>query len=62
MEKRIRGLGVFMLLCFLGLFVHINNIQVLKSNSLATNPQNPRVIATELDQTRGNILSSDGVP
>ena len=61
MEKRIRRLGVFMLLCFIGLFVQINNIQVLKSNSLATNPQNPRVIATELDQTRGNILSSDGV-
>jgi hypothetical protein len=26
MEKRIRGLGAFMLLCFLGLFVQINNI------------------------------------
>src|ERR1035441_6078483 len=61
MEKRIRRLGVFMLLCFAALFVQINNIQFLKANSLATNPQNPRVIATELNQTRGSILSSDGV-
>ena len=35
MEKRIRRLGVFMLLCFAALFLQINNIQFLKANSLA---------------------------
>ncbi len=50
-----------MLLCFAALFVQLNNIQFLKANSLASSPHNPRVIASELDQTRGSILSSDGV-
>ena len=61
MEKRIRRLGVFMLICFVALFVQLNNIQVLKANSLATNPDNPREIAISLSQPRGDIVSADGV-
>jgi peptidoglycan glycosyltransferase len=60
MEKRIRRLGVFMILCFLALFLQLNNIQVLKANSLANDPQNPRIQLAERSQTRGSILSSDG--
>ena len=60
MEKRIRRLGIFMLLCLVALFVQLNNIQVLKANSLATNPQNPRVQLAARTQPRGDILSSDG--
>jgi peptidoglycan glycosyltransferase len=61
MERRIRRLGVFMVLCFLVLFVQLNNIQVFKSNTLANSPNNPRVVALARSQTRGSILSSDGV-
>ena len=61
MERRIRRLGIFMVLCFVALFLQLNNIQVLKANSLATSPSNPRVVAVELSQPRGDILSSDGV-
>ena len=43
MERRIRRLGIFMVLCFLALFVQLNNIQVFKANSLANDPNNPRV-------------------
>ena len=50
-----------MVLCFLALFVQLNNIQVIKANSLANNPANPRIVALERSQTRGSILSSDGV-
>jgi len=60
MEKRIRRLGVFMILCFLALFIQLNNIQVLKANSLANDPQNPRIEQAARSQTRGSILSSDG--
>ena len=45
MERRIRRLGIFMLLCFVALFIQLNNIQVLKANSLANAPDNPRVLA-----------------
>lgn len=61
MERRIRRLGIFMVLCFAALFVQLNNIQILKSNALANNPQNPHVLAVARSQTRGSILSSDGV-
>jgi peptidoglycan glycosyltransferase len=61
MEKRIRRLGIFMLLCLVALFVQLNNIQVLKANSLATNPANPRVQLIARSQPRGDIISADGV-
>ena len=32
MERRIRRLGVFILLCFLALFIQLNNIQVIKAH------------------------------
>ena len=61
MERRIRRLGIFMLLCFVALFIQLNNIQVFKANSLANSPNNPRVIEEQESQPRGSILSSDGV-
>jgi peptidoglycan glycosyltransferase len=61
MERRIRRLGIFMVLCFIALFIQLNNIQVIKANSLANNPENPRVQLVERSQTRGSILSADGV-
>src|ERR1039458_2828086 len=61
MEKRIRRLGIFMMLCMVALFVQLNNIQVLKANSLATSPANPRVQSAGRSQPRGDIVSADGV-
>ncbi len=50
-----------MVLCFAALFVQLNNIQVFKANSLANSPDNPRVQEVARSQTRGSILSADGV-
>jgi peptidoglycan glycosyltransferase len=61
MERRIRRLGIFMLLCFIVLFVQLNNIQIVKANSLATSSRNPRVIAVARNDPRGDILSADGI-
>src|SRR5664279_4870446 len=61
MERRIRRLGIFMVICFVALFIQLNNIQVIKSNSLAANPANPHVIAVARSQPRGDILAADGV-
>jgi peptidoglycan glycosyltransferase len=60
MEKRIRRLGIFMVLCFAALFIQLNNIQVLKAHSLATSSENPAVVLAEQTQPRGEILASDG--
>ena len=61
MERRIRWLGVVLVLCFLGLFVQLNNIQIVKAHALATSPSNPRVVQVERNDPRGDILSADGI-
>ena len=61
MERRIRRLGIFMVLCFVVLFVQLNNIQIVKANSLANSSNNPRVLAVARNDARGDILSADGV-
>ncbi len=61
MERRIRRLGIFMLLCFVALFVQLNNIQVVKATNLSTSHDNPRVQALARDNPRGEILSADGI-
>ncbi len=61
MERRIRRLGIAMIVCFAALFVQLNHIQILDANSLANNPENPHVIAVARSQPRGDILSADGV-
>ena len=60
MEKRIGILGAFMVLCFVAVFIQLNNIQVFKAHSLASSPK-PSVIEDQESQPRGAILSSDGV-
>ena len=61
MERRIRRLGIFIVLAFTALFVQLNIIQIVKANSLATARDNPRVQALARDNPRGEILSADGV-
>lgn len=61
MERRIRRLGIVMILCFVALFVQLNVIQVVKARSLATSPLNPRIQAVTRSQARGEILAADGV-
>ena len=61
MERRIRRLGIFMALCFVALFVQLNNIQVVTAHGLSTARSNPRVLALARHNPRGEILSSDGV-
>jgi peptidoglycan glycosyltransferase len=59
MARRIRWLGVGMVICFLILFLQLNNIQVVKAHQYATDPNNPAVIA-QSQQPRGVIQSADG--
>ncbi len=61
MERRIRRLGIVLLVCFAALFVQLNNIQVLKASGLANSPNNPRIQDIARSQPRGDILSSNGV-
>ncbi|HVC70498.1 MAG TPA: penicillin-binding transpeptidase domain-containing protein [Acidimicrobiales bacterium] len=60
MAPRIRWLGVGMVLCFVVLFLQLNNIQVVKAHQYADDPRNPVQINKRFDQPRGIIESADG--
>jgi peptidoglycan glycosyltransferase len=60
MGRRIRWLGIVMVVC-LGLVVaQLVNIQLVKGKQLQDSPNNPRVAAQRFDNARGEILASDG--
>jgi peptidoglycan glycosyltransferase len=60
MGRRIRWLGVIMVVC-LGLVVaQLVNIQLVKAKQLQTSPNNPEVAAQKYVNPRGMILAADG--
>jgi penicillin-binding protein A len=60
MGRRIRWLGVVMVLC-LGLVVaQLVNIQLVKAKQLQTSPFNPRVASQQYINPRGTIYAADG--
>jgi len=61
MAGRVRWLGVGMMLCFVLLFLQLNNVQVKNAHTYATSAYNPAVIQAKYDQPRGIIQSADGV-
>ena len=60
MRRRIRWLGVFMVLCFGLIAVQLVNIQFVKAHQLANSPYNPRVAVLKYDNPRGAIYAADG--
>ncbi len=60
MGRRIRWLGVIMVLCFGLVVVQLVNIQLVKAKQLSTSPDNPRVAVMADDNARGDIYAADG--
>lgn len=60
MNKQIRNLGVFLILCYVVLFVKLNQVQVLQADELNNHPENSRVIQRQFNRPRGTITSADG--
>jgi penicillin-binding protein A len=60
MGRRIRWLGVIMLICFALVVVQLVNIQFRQAKALANSPYNPRIIALKFNNRRGTITAADG--
>jgi peptidoglycan glycosyltransferase len=60
MGRRIRWLGVVLLLCFAAVVIQLVNIQYAKAPQLRASPYNPRNAAKNDYNFRGNIYASDG--
>ena len=60
MGKRIRWLGVVMLLCFAVVLVQLTHIQFGEAKRLADSSNNPKNTTLKYDNERGLILAADG--
>jgi len=60
MGRRIRWLGVVLVLCFALVIVQLINIQFRQASALANSPDNPRIAATKYNNQRGLIMAADG--
>ncbi len=59
MDRRIRILGLGLLLLFLAALLSVNYIQVFAAGRIASNPANPRLVLQLYDTRRGAILAAD---
>jgi penicillin-binding protein A len=60
MNKQIRRLGIFLMACYLALFVKLNQVQVVEADALNNHPNNSRLVQVEYNRPRGAITSADG--
>ena len=61
MNKQIRGLAAFVLLCYVALFGKLTQIQLVQAPSLNTRPDNTRSLERDFNRPRGSIATADGV-
>jgi len=60
MGRRIRWLGVIMVVCLGLVVVQLVNIQLVKAKQLENSPYNPRIASQQFINPRGTISASDG--
>ncbi|MGH9044679.1 MAG: penicillin-binding transpeptidase domain-containing protein [Acidimicrobiales bacterium] len=60
MGRRIRWLGLVLVICFALVVVQLANIQFKKASALAHSPDNPVNRAPDYDNQRGRIFAADG--
>jgi peptidoglycan glycosyltransferase len=61
MNRQIRRLAVFVVFCFVALFVKLNQIQLIDAPDLNARPDNTRQIERDFNRPRGTISTIDGV-
>lgn len=60
MDKRIRRLGIFLIILFGILFLQLNNLQVVQASSLDNKPGNTLTASSANSQPRGVIVARNG--
>ncbi|HEX3794642.1 MAG TPA: hypothetical protein VHV57_09085, partial [Acidimicrobiales bacterium] len=60
MGRRIRWLGLVLIVCFVLVLLQLVNIQVRKASSLNASAENPRNLAKQFDNDRGTIRAANG--
>jgi peptidoglycan glycosyltransferase len=60
-NKKLQRLGIFLVMCFIAVFVKLQLTQLVEADELATKPDNQRETQRKYNQPRGQIISADGV-
>ncbi len=59
MKRQIKALGAVIIVCYLALFLKLNQVQVLQAQSLSDRPDNTRQLQRDFNQPRGDIITGD---
>jgi len=60
MGRRIRWVGLVLILCFALVILQLVNVQFREASAIAKTPDNPHVTSTRFDNQRGLILAATG--
>ncbi len=60
MSKQIRALGIIVIVCYVALFVKLNQVQVLEADAYGNRSDNTRQLQRDFNQPRGDIITADG--
>jgi len=60
MSRRIRWLGIVMVICFAVVLLQLTNVQFHDAAALRSSPSNPRNLVQKYDNVRGDILAANG--
>ncbi|MCB1004681.1 MAG: penicillin-binding protein 2 [Acidimicrobiales bacterium] len=61
MNRQIRQLGIFLVMCYLALFVKLNQVQFFGAEELNDHPLNATKVTQAFNRPRGSIVTADGV-
>lgn len=59
MSRQIRALGIVVIVCYVALFLKLNQVQVLQAAAYSNRPDNTRQLQRDFNQPRGDILTAD---
>ena len=60
MNKQIRALAIALVVCYVGLFLQLNRVQLVQAPVLNDRPDNTRAQERDYNRPRGTITSADG--
>ncbi|HPU38326.1 MAG TPA: penicillin-binding transpeptidase domain-containing protein [Microthrixaceae bacterium] len=60
MNKQIKALGIVIMVCYVALFLKLNQVQVLQADAYSNRPDNTRQLLRDFNQPRGDIITADG--
>jgi len=58
-NRQIRALGIVVIVCYVAVFLKLNQVQVLQAQGYSDRPDNTRQLQRDFNQPRGDILTAD---